>query len=125
MPNNVLHYFNQPEIIENHGYPTEVHDIGTRDGYILGLHRIVGGRSLRKRPLENSEESIERNIAIKKAVLLLHGFAGSSADYVIGGPDAGLGNCKSICTNKSAIECIRYIRMMLLLKLMRLFIPNH
>uniref|UniRef100_A0A6A7G7I7 Gastric triacylglycerol lipase-like n=2 Tax=Hirondellea gigas TaxID=1518452 RepID=A0A6A7G7I7_9CRUS len=35
-----------PELIRAQGYPSEIHKVVTRDGYILELHRIPGPRSI-------------------------------------------------------------------------------
>lgn len=72
-------------MIKDYGYPLEVHETRTHDGYDLTLHRIIG-------PNKDSLHSNKINTNKDKAVLLLHGFASSSADFVIGGPDNALGN---------------------------------
>ncbi|KAI1289632.1 Lipase 3 [Halotydeus destructor] len=56
-----------PMIIESRGYICETHHVTTKDGYIIDMHRIVN--PLLKFP--------------GKPVLLMHGFKGSSADWVI------------------------------------------
>ena len=57
------------------GFPVETHQVVTRDGYILSLHRIpvYGPRSGGQVP-----------------VFLMHGLLSSSADWVVTGPDHGL-----------------------------------
>lgn len=65
----------QPELIAREGYPVEVHEVETDDGYILELHRI---------PLKESK---------KPPVFLQHGILCSSSDWVIAGPEKGLGEC--------------------------------
>ena len=55
------------------GYPVEIHDVVTEDGYILTLHRI---------PASNQTSP--------PVVFLQHGLMSSSADWVISGPDHAL-----------------------------------
>lgn len=65
-------FFPQPELIKAYGYPSEVHEIVTEDGYILEVHRIANpGR---------------------QPVLLFHGMLDSSATWVMIGPKHSLGN---------------------------------
>lgn len=67
-----------PQLIALHGYVSESHTIVTEDGYILTVHRIPYSRN-----------STTRNIP-RKTVLLHHGLLGSSADWIIPGPEKGL-----------------------------------
>ncbi|XP_043483372.1 lipase 3-like [Leptopilina heterotoma] len=69
-----------PDLVRKYGYPLEIYNIVTRDGYILELHRIP-----------NSRFNKNRRQLKKKPVLLQHGLAGSSADWVLMGPDKSLG----------------------------------
>ncbi|KYB28090.1 lipase 1 isoform X1 [Tribolium castaneum] len=62
-----------PEIIAKYNYSSESHNVVTEDGYILTLHRI-----LPKKPYKGS-------------VLVMHGILASSADWIITGPQHGLG----------------------------------
>lgn len=64
-------------MIRKYGYMAEVHHVITDDGYILELHRIIGGP---KSPAKRG----------KNVVLLQHGLLDSSATWVITGPDHGL-----------------------------------
>ncbi|XP_037070287.1 lipase 3-like [Pollicipes pollicipes] len=57
-----------PELIQDKGYPVEVHHVETADGYVLELHRIPQTAG-RRRP--------------GSAVLLMHGLQDSSAAWVI------------------------------------------
>ena len=59
------------------GYPAEVHQVITSDGYLLELHRIPHGAA---GPSEN-----------RPPVLLQHGLLGSSADWVLNTADQALG----------------------------------
>lgn len=64
------------EYIQIEGYPVEIHHVTTHDGYILELHRIPCG----KHATSNG-----------KVAFLEHGFASSSADWVIAGHKRALG----------------------------------
>lgn len=68
-----------PEIIVRHGYQAETHTVMTEDGYLLNMHRIPCGRlgcdgERRRQP-----------------VFLQHGILASSADWVLSGPEKGIG----------------------------------
>lgn len=64
-------------MIRNYGYTAEVHKVYTPDGYILELHRI---------PKSRSGELYTRNYP----VLIPNCLLGSSAEYVITGPEKSL-----------------------------------
>lgn len=64
-----------------YGYTLEIHDIITEDGYVLQLHRIPRGR----------DDEKEVKSKIRTPILLMHGLAGSSADWVLMGPKKSLG----------------------------------
>ncbi|XP_043269208.1 uncharacterized protein [Venturia canescens] len=70
-----------PELATKYGYPLEAHKVETADGYVLEIHRIPHGRI---------EESRWQRDAGKVPILLQHGLAGSSADWVISGPGKAL-----------------------------------
>ena len=59
-------------MISDYGYPVEVHEYTTEDGYINTLHRIPRGTA-------------------DRAVFLQHGLLGTSADFVMGAPHKSLG----------------------------------
>ena len=59
-------------MISEYGYPVEVHEYTTEDGYINTLHRIPGK-------------------AADRAVFVQHGLLGTSADFVMGAPHKSLG----------------------------------
>lgn len=59
----------------------EVHTIVTDDGYILEVHRIPHGKG----------QQANSNVPPGKPVFLQHGFASSSADWVISPSDRSLG----------------------------------
>lgn len=64
----------QPQIIRKHGYPVEIHQISTEDGYITEAYRIPHGK---RSPKPGAEP-----------VLLLHGQCGSSENFIISGPNS-------------------------------------
>lgn len=65
----------KPEYIEYYGYPSEVHQVTTEDGYIITVHRIPKMKNTLKR---------------KTPVLLAHGLLSSSRDWVVSGPGKAL-----------------------------------
>lgn len=73
-----LFLMSQPGMIRSHGYPVEVHQVTTPDGYILQMHRIPNHRKF---------TVFER----KRPVLLVHGFASQSGSWVVIGPNRSLG----------------------------------
>lgn len=73
-------------MIEKYGYPIEVHHVETDDGYILELHRIPYGKQ--SGPAEG-----------KPMVFVQHGLLSSSADWIIAGPEKGLGTLRILVTN--------------------------
>ncbi|CAK9833104.1 Gastric triacylglycerol lipase [Anthophora retusa] len=73
---NIL--FKTPELVRKQGYQLEVHNVVTEDGYILEIHRLPCGRN-----------NCRWNA--KQPILILHGLAGSSADWILMGPDRSLG----------------------------------
>lgn len=67
-----------PQLIAYYGYHSESHTIVTEDGYILTMHRIPHTKNTTDlRPY-------------RKTVLLHHGLLGSSADWVMTGPNKAL-----------------------------------
>lgn len=71
--------FSQPDIIEGHGYPVEVHNVTSSDGYILTMFRIPYSPN-------ESELKLERT-----PVLLMHGLLESSNGWIVQGPSHSLG----------------------------------
>nr|XP_033339533.1 gastric triacylglycerol lipase-like [Megalopta genalis] len=67
-----------PDLIRKHGYPMETHKVITEDGYILEIHRIPYGRN-------------NKTISRRPPILVQHGLAGSSADWILLGPSNSLG----------------------------------
>lgn len=76
MNKQMFHAF-RPKLIRKYGYMAEVHHVRTENGYILELHRIIGGQDSPPQPG-------------KKVVLLQHDLLDSSATWVLPGPDHGL-----------------------------------
>ncbi|XP_069681265.1 lipase 3-like [Periplaneta americana] len=68
----------QPELIENHGYPVQIHEVQTDDGYLLTLHRVPHGRVPNTGPGK------------KRPVLIMHGLLSSSGDWILLGPGNSL-----------------------------------
>lgn len=71
-------HMSTPQLIALHGYAAESHTVVTEDGYILTLHRIPHGKKANPK------------VASRKTVLLHHGLLGSSADWILTGPEKGL-----------------------------------
>ncbi|XP_066601259.1 uncharacterized protein [Prorops nasuta] len=67
--------------VNDSGYPWEVHNVVTEDGYILSVHRIPHG---------TNETANARNNGTKPVVLLVHGLLGCSADWILTGPNRSL-----------------------------------
>lgn len=65
-------------MITKYGYPVEVHEVKTDDGYLLTVHRIPTGK-------------LNKNRANRPPVFLQHGLLMSSVDWIINGPENGLG----------------------------------
>jgi len=59
-----------PDIIRFNGYPAEVHEVTTKDGYILEIHRIPHGKE-------------KPHSANRPVFFLQHGLLCSSADWVV------------------------------------------
>ena len=60
------------DLIKRRGYPAQQHDVITKDGYIITMHRIVQPNS-------------------KKVILLQHGLLDSSSTWVINFANQSLG----------------------------------
>ncbi|KAJ4436516.1 hypothetical protein ANN_16547 [Periplaneta americana] len=71
-------FLTTPELIQQYGYPVEIHNVTTADGYILSLHRIPYG--LKSKAAPN-----------KPIVFLQHGILATSSDWIIMGPENSLG----------------------------------
>ncbi|XP_031625878.1 lipase 3-like [Contarinia nasturtii] len=67
-----------PDRIKSHGYPAEVHQLVTEDGYKLDLYRIPYGV---KSPKTNRS---------RPAIILVHGFGECSNGWIVLGPENSL-----------------------------------
>ncbi|KAM3968408.1 lipase 3-like [Aphomia sociella] len=67
-----------PQLAILHGKRVESHVINTKDGYLLTLHRI------------SSSFTNSRKMSTNETVLLHHGLLGSSADWILLGPNKSL-----------------------------------
>ncbi|XP_050300262.1 lipase 3-like [Anthonomus grandis grandis] len=69
---------NFTNVVESFGYPTEVHEVETEDGYLLNVFRVpYGQKSEAKQPNEYP-------------VIINHGLMGSAENFIIGGPKKAL-----------------------------------
>lgn len=74
-------------MIKKAGYPSEIHQIETSDGYILKMHRIPPVmQQITAGKLDAKEKGN------KKIAFLMHGLISSSADFVVTGRENALGN---------------------------------
>ena len=64
------------EIVKYYGYPCEIHNVQTEDGYILTLHRIPHG-------LKQASNG--------QPVFLQHGILDSSATFLMNPPQQSIG----------------------------------
>ncbi|XP_016840204.1 lipase 3 isoform X1 [Nasonia vitripennis] len=70
-------FLDTAQLVRKYGYQAESHLVETEDGYLLTVHRIPG----------NNSASVYSG---KPVVLLQHGILGSSADWVMLGPNQSL-----------------------------------
>lgn len=59
---DINYFFLKDDFLESYGYPLEKHEVRTKDGYILTVHRIPRGRY-----------DVVDNETSRPAVLLMHG----------------------------------------------------
>jgi len=69
------------DIVLSRGYPLEIHEVTTKDGYILRMHRIPHG----------IKPDSSNNTGKKKVVFLQHGVLASDFVWVTGSNDNALG----------------------------------
>ncbi|XP_065225620.1 lipase 3-like [Planococcus citri] len=69
-------FYSPPEMIKRNGYPIEIYNVTTSDGYILDLQRIPHGKS-------NKNGS-------HFPILLIHGYIDSSFAWIANGPKRAL-----------------------------------
>ncbi|XP_046645897.1 lipase lipl-4-like [Daphnia pulicaria] len=74
-------FMTTPEIIANRGYPVEIHQVVTDDGYILELHRIPYGQ----RDGHSHNSTFQR-----RAVFLQHGMMGTDHFWLVGSTNSSL-----------------------------------
>ena len=73
-------------MVARHGYELQTHQVITKDGYILSMHRIPRGRGSKSFGADEN----------RPVAYIQHGFTSSSADWLVSGPDKALGNCAHI-----------------------------
>ncbi|KAI9226235.1 MAG: sterol esterase-like protein [Piptocephalis tieghemiana] len=66
------------------GYPIEEHLVTTTDGFVLGVHRIPGGKKSMEESMGQEDGSFPSDSPDKPIVLLWHGFMMSSEVFVCG-----------------------------------------
>jgi len=64
-----------PTLVRSEGYPLEVHNVTTADGYVLSMHRIHHPRA-----------GPGATGGVRRPVLLHHGIIGCSADFLVNNP---------------------------------------
>lgn len=69
------------EIITSRGFKAETHEVTTEDGYILTLFRAVNPRN-------------EHRPSGGKPILLMHGFGGNAAQFIVTSDDGYLKECE-------------------------------
>lgn len=85
------------EIVRSHGFNLEAHNVTTKDGYILTVHRLVDVQEEVEVVVEfaggvegggggGERWFYETERPRKKPVILQHGLLGSSADFFISSP---------------------------------------
>ena len=90
----------QPEFISNHGYPSEIHEVVTEDGYILEMHRIPHGKHV-------NSSGIAKN-GTRPVAFLQHCLMCSSADWVLAGPEKSLGKYTKCNSIKCKCSCYQF-----------------
>ncbi|KAL1513236.1 hypothetical protein ABEB36_002670 [Hypothenemus hampei] len=69
---------NFSDVVQSYGYPVEIHEVTTEDGYLLDVFRVpYGAKSSTKTPNPNP-------------ILLNHGLMGSAENFIVGGPTKAL-----------------------------------
>lgn len=71
----------QPELIQYWGYPVEVYNVTTSDGYIVQMHRIPNGIN----------GSAATNAANRPVIFLQHGLEDDSSVWVMNLPNQSAG----------------------------------
>lgn len=76
-------YLDVPGLVTKYGFPVEIHQVITDDGYILTLHRIPHGRH--KASVEG--ELNQNEVKTKEPVFMQHGLLGSSSSWILACPE--------------------------------------
>lgn len=95
-----MHSF-QNKIIKRYGYSTESHEVISKDGYVLTIHRILPRK---KNPSGGASSA-------RPPVFFQHGLFCASYVWVINTPDKALGKWPYNFVNKHVLqmkECVRY-----------------
>ncbi|XP_063606385.1 lipase lipl-5-like [Penaeus indicus] len=82
-----------PQLIRIRGYPSEIHQVVTDDGYILEVHRIPHGRNDVTRNhnrISTPERGGNGRRENRRVVFIQHCVLCSSADFVLNDPDQAL-----------------------------------
>lgn len=81
-----------PQLIAHRGYPVEIHEVTTSDGYILELHRIPYSRRVPSRFQRSKQfgNKYANRMSTRPVVFLQHGLLCSSSDWVLNPTDRGL-----------------------------------
>ncbi|XP_047474945.1 lipase 3-like [Penaeus chinensis] len=82
-----------PQLIRVRGYPSEIHQVVTDDGYILEVHRIPHGRndgSRNHNRISTPERGRNGRRENRRVVFIQHCVLCSSADFVLNDPDQAL-----------------------------------
>lgn len=70
-------------LLSRDGYAYEAHRVGTQDGYMLKIHRVLPRMAKQT----------------KGPVLLVHGMFGTAADWILTGPNMALGEIQFYYSN--------------------------
>ncbi|GMS81101.1 hypothetical protein PENTCL1PPCAC_3276, partial [Pristionchus entomophagus] len=73
-------------VIRYWGYPVEIHEVMTGDGYILNLFRIPHGK--------HSQTRLSDSSCHRPAVLFVHGLVGSASEFILNLPESCPGMLK-------------------------------
>lgn len=80
------------KIIEHRGFNYEKHYIETKDGYILGVYRLIN-------------PFVDQSLRSKlKPIVLQHGFLGTGADFLINSPGGHVVPCNNSTDNYSSVD---------------------
>lgn len=99
LPTNEERSYTPPQVIKNRGYPVEIHQVTTDDGYVLELHRIPPNSSTTP----------------KKVVFLQHGVLQNSGVWTANPTSRSLGNCSNVSLRfaTTILQIIRFTKHLL------------